>query len=116
MTYTAKALVAPQLLPTAATKLYTSPAAISGGKGTWIDSAAGSNVTAGAATVTAYIVPSGGATNDNTKVLPPLSVAAGAAAPLSAMAGRFMSPGDELWMQSSVASAINVAIAGREIT
>ena len=116
MSYTAKVLIAQQYVDVALTKKYTSPTTANGGKGTWLDKSTFANVTAGAATVTVYLVPSGGATGNDTKTIPPVSLAAGATLTLSDLAGKFIGPGDEIWWVASAATTLNGAINGREIT
>lgn len=116
MSYTPKVLVAQQHVENANTLKYTSPAAGSGGKGTWIDKAVFANPSAGSATVTVYIVPSGGSAGNDTMAIPPLSIAAGASVSVAELAGRFIAAGSAVWWVASAATTINGAINGREVT
>jgi hypothetical protein len=116
MAYTPKVLVSQQYVENAATLKYTSPATVDGGKGTWIDKATFANPTAGSATVTVYIVPSGGAVSDATKAIPPVSIAAGATLSISDLAGKFIAASSAIHWVASSASTINGAINGREVT
>lgn len=115
MTATPKVLIAAQDVPNATTTLYTSPAAASGGKGTWIDKFTAHNHTAGAVALTIYLVPSGGAAADSNKLIAAAGLAAGATDTLPEVVGKFLNPGDFIAVLASAAASISVAANGREL-
>ncbi len=116
MAYTPKVFIAQQYVENAATKKYTAPAAVDGGKGAWIDKAAFSNSSGASATLAIYIVPAGGSVGGSTNAIPSFSIGIGEEVSLSGLAGRFIAPGTEIWWVSGTASAITGAINGREVT
>lgn len=116
MSYTPKVFIAQQYVENAATKKYTAPAVVDGGKGAWIDKAAFSNASGSSATLAVYIVPAGESVGGGTNAIPAFSIAVGDEVSLAGMAGRFISPGTEIWWVSNTASAITGAINGREVT
>lgn len=116
MSYTPKVFVPQQYVENTATKKYTAPATVDGGKGAWIDKAAFSNSSGASATLTVYIVPAGGAAGGSTNAIPSFSVGPGDEISLAGLAGRFIAPGTEIWWASNTASAITGAINGREVT
>lgn len=113
MSYSPKELVPQQYVESSATLKYTSPA---NGKGTWIDYAAFANNDAATQTVTVYIIPSGGSAGLDTKVIPALSLAAGAFNSAPGLASRFLAPGTAIQWSASVASKVNGTITGREVS
>lgn len=115
MSYTPKVLVAQQYVENTLTKKYTAPATASGGKGVWIDKATFANISGSTATVTVYLVPSGGATGNDTKTIPAASITAGASMTMADLSGKLIAPGDEIWWIASAGTAINGAINGREV-
>ena len=113
MTSTAKVLIASQAAPNANTLLYTSPA---GGKGTWIDKATALNYSASAAVLSVNIVPAAGAPASENLVLKTKSIAAAATDLLPELIGKFLNPGDMIYVLAGTATAIGIAINGRELT
>lgn len=113
MSFTPKVLVAQQYVENALTLKYTSPV---GGKGTWIDKATFTNISGATASLTVNLVPSGGSTGNDNKVISGQSLASQATVSLADLAGKFIGPGDTIYWLASAATAINGAINGREVT
>jgi hypothetical protein len=111
-----KVLVSQQYVENTATLKYTSPATVDGGKGTWIDKAAFANPTASTASVRVYIVPPGDVVSDETNPIPPLSIPAGGSLSINDLAGKFIAAGTQIHWAASLATTINGAINGREVT
>ena len=116
MTATPKVIIAAQDAPSSTTTLYTSPAAASGGKGTWVDKFTAHNHTAAAVSLTIYIVPSGGSAADSNKLIAAMGLAAGFTDTLPEVVGKFLNPGDFIAVVASAATSISVAANGRELT
>ena len=113
MSFTTKVIVQQGYVDSSLTLKYTSP---STGKGTWIDKATFTNVSGATANFTLNIVPSGGSSGADNKVISAYSLASGATASLSDLSGRYMAPGDSIYWSASAATSINGAISGREQT
>lgn len=113
MTTTPKVLIAAQDVPNSATVLYTSPAS---GKGTWIDKATTTNYSGSTATLSINLVPSGGSAGNSNLLIKARSLAASATDQLPELAGKFLNPGDFISVQAGTATAVNIAVNGRELT
>ncbi len=116
MTSTAKILISAQDLPNGAAASpsnYTSPV---GGKGTWIDSAHSVNHSGSTANVTVNVVPSGGSVAASNLAVSAQAIAAGAQYSYPELVGRFLAAGDTIEPFASAGTAINIVIAGRELT
>jgi hypothetical protein len=116
MTTTAKVLVAQQNVPNAQTTAYTSPAAASGGKGTWIDKFTATNYSAGVQTISVNLVTSGDTAGNQNLVVKARSLAAGETYFFPELVGKFLGPDDFISWIASAATSINGACNGREIT
>lgn len=113
MTSTPKVLIAAQDVPNTQTSLYPSPP---GGKGTWIDKATATNYSANPATLSINLVPSAGTAGNTNLLIKTRSIAAGATDQLPELVGKFMNPGDFISALAGTATAINIAVNGRELT
>ena len=111
MTVVAKALIETLSLAAAATNQYTAPASTR----TIIDKMTATNTTAGALTLTAYLVPSGGATGASTTVISAQSIAPGTTYLCPEVVGHILNPGDAIFTQASGAGLTGRA-SGREVS
>lgn len=74
------------------------------------------NTTATPATLTAWLVPSGGAADDTNKVIDEVSIGAHDTYLCPELAGRRLDSGDALWAQASDANALSLRVDGRIVT
>jgi hypothetical protein len=111
MTVTAKALVEAIQAPAADTTLYTAPLATR----TIIDKLTGTNVSAGAVTLTVNLVPAAGAAGAANAISQAKSIAAGDSYTFPEIVGHVLNPGDILSVKASAGASINVRASGREI-
>lgn len=113
MTITAKQMVAPQQLTNADALYYTVPANTTG----VIKRATFTNTSAGAVTITANIVPTGGLSSASNRVIDPQSttLAAGQTYVAPELAGKTMPAGTMVRLLASSSTAVTVAIDGVEI-
>lgn len=111
MTTTPAVLAPQQFVPDVATQAHTAA-----GVGSWIDHALFANVGGAPASITVYLVPAGGAVGDDTKAVPPVSLAPGETTTLPDLVGRFLAAGESVWWTASLADSINGAITGRAVT
>lgn len=72
------------------------------------------NTTGTAATVTVYLVKSGGAADATSKLIDARSVAANASERLLELVNQVLEPGDSLRMQAGTANALTVRVSGEE--
>lgn len=108
MSVTAISIVQAVQLPAAAATQYTVPAL----QKTIVRHAVFANTTAGAITITAHMVPSGGTLSGATQVIPGVSVAANTAYTSPEFSGLVMNSGDTIQAFASSAGAISVNISG----
>lgn len=99
-------IVAPQQLPNAVTLLYTSSGA------TRIDKFTVCNTTAGAATISIFLVPQSGVPGDGNTVSNHHSVAAGETWNSPDPVGLILNNGEALYAASDTEMALTVAAAG----
>lgn len=111
MTVTSKVLVQSQRVEDAATSKYTSTNCKS-----IVDAASFTNTTAGAVTVSVWLVPSGGAIGDATLIVKAHSLAAAETWIPPALIGRRLDDGDSIAWQASAAASITGRIDGRQVT
>jgi hypothetical protein len=112
MTINIAQLVAPVQLSNSAAVYYTCPA----NTVTRIDRAIFSNPTAGALTVTAYLVPSGGSPTTANQVINAQSIGAGAVYVSPELSGQVLLVGGSLQALASVASDIVLSVSGLTVT
>jgi hypothetical protein len=101
-------IIESQAVPATATTLYTAAAATR----VQVTKLAVFNATAGAATYTLYLVPSGGAAGVTNEITPPTSVAAGATINDPNIPGMVLMPGDYIAIAASAAATLAVAASG----
>lgn len=102
-----KALVGTKYAENSLTTQYT----VSTGTYVLIDKITLSNDTAGSATISVYIVPSGGSATAATKTYATVTVPA--ATTVTIGSGEWMNAGDFIATNASAASTINIRISGR---
>jgi len=113
MTATAKPLIDALLVLAATTTQYTSPG---GGKGTILDKVSGTNTTGAAATITVYLVKSGGAAGAANTITSAQSISAGQAYTFPELVGHLLGPGDFIATASGTNNAITLRASGRELS
>lgn len=111
MSVTAKSLFAPNQAPAGNTTQYTAS-----GVRTIIDKFTGTNTTAGAATLTVFLVPAAGAAGVTNTIVSARSLAAGECYTFPEVVGHVLNNGDFLVTSSGTAAAITVRGSGREVT
>lgn len=112
MTVTATVLLEATQAANIATTYYTCPTASK----TLIDKFTGTNTTAAAATLTVYLVPSGGAAGTAYTVVSAKSLAAGECYTFPEIAGHYLNAGGYLAAVCSVNNAIVIRSSGRVVT
>lgn len=103
--------VAPQQIANSATTYYTSTSIKSR-----IDALSVANPTAGAVTVTIYIVPSGGAVGDSTTLVKTRSIAAGETWTGLGVVGQIMPADSTLRAVASAATSLTLMASGVQIS
>jgi hypothetical protein len=103
-----------QFASTSVSILYSAPTSPKATR-TIIDKFTATNISALAATLQVYLVPSGGTEGSDNQILKDASIAAGATLDASALQNHILKPGDKISVKASAASAINVRASGREI-
>jgi hypothetical protein len=111
MGITPKALVTPQQIANATTTYYTST-----GLRTRIDKLTVTNPTAGAATVTIYLVPSGGSAGDSTTISKTKSVASLETWNCPDVVGHILEAGGTLQAVASAATTLTLAVSGAQLS
>lgn len=111
MSVTAKTLVASAQAPAATTTQYTAPAATR----TIIDKFTATNTTGAAATLTIYLVTSGGAAGAANTILSAKSIAAGDCYTCPEVVGHVLNPGDFIATGSGTNNALTIRSSGREV-
>ncbi len=111
MTVTAKPLLAAKYAENAQTTQYT----VASGFRTILDKLTATNVTAGAATISVHIVPSGGTAGASNTITLTKALAAGDVYTFPEIVGHVMSGGEFVSTLANTASAIVIRISGREI-
>lgn len=96
----------------AAATYYTAAAAVKAR----IDAFTVTNYSGSAATITIWLVPSGGSAADTNIIVKTRSIAAGASGRILEAIGQTLEGGGTLQMQASANSAITVAVSGVEQT
>lgn len=112
MTVLARTLIQPVQLPAAQATQYTAPA----NTRTIIDKMTVTNPTAGALTVTVYIVQAAGAAGAGNVLISAQSVAAGAAYLCPEAVGHILNPGDFIAAFASAAASLVMRASGREVS
>ena len=112
MSLKAAALVQGVQLPSSVAAQYTCPANMS----VIIRHAVFTNTTAGAITVTAYVVPSGGSVGDPTTVLDAFSIAGKTAYTSPELSGVVLATGDTLQCFASGATSVSLNVSGIQQT
>lgn len=111
MAVIAKTLIEPTQAPAGNTTQYTA-----NGVRTIIDKFTGTNTTAGAATLTVFLVVAAGAASAANTIVSARSLAAGECYTFPELVGHVLNPGDFLVTASGTAAAITVRASGREVT
>lgn len=111
MSVTAKSLFAPNQAPASNTTQYTA-----NGVRTIIDKFTGTNTTAGAATLTVFLVPAAGTAGVTNTIVSARSLAAGECYTFPEIVGHVLNNGDFIVTASGTAAAITVRGSGREVT
>lgn len=104
-------LIAPQQVANATSTLYTST-----NIKTRIDALTVCNTTAGAITLTIYLVPSAGAAGDSTTVIKTLSIPANTTWAGAGVVGQIMAVGDLLRAVASAATSLTIVASGTQIS
>lgn len=112
MSLKAAALVQGVQLPSSVGIMYTCPANMA----VIIRHATFTNTTGGAITVTAYVVPSGGAVGDPTTIMKAISIAGGATYTSAELSGIVLNVGDTLQAFASAATSISLNVSGIQQT
>lgn len=112
MTVIAKALYEAAQIPASNTTVYTAPASTR----TSIDKATVTNTTGMAATITAFVAPSGGVADATNTVISAQSVAAGTAYLCPELVGQVLNPGDFVVVTAGTAAALTFRLSGREVS
>lgn len=111
MSVTAKSLFAPNQAPNANTTQY-----IATGVRCILDKFTGTNTTAGAVSLTVFLVPSAGAAGVTNTIVSARSLAAGECYTFPEIVGHVLNAGDFLVTLASAAASITVRGSGREVT
>lgn len=111
MSVTAKSLFAPNQAANATTTQY-----IATGLRCIIDKFTGTNTTAGAVTLTVYLVPAAGAAGVTNTIVSARSLAAGECYTFPEIVGHVLNSGDFLATLASAAASITIRGSGREVT
>lgn len=111
MSVTAKSLFTPLQAAAANTTQYTA-----NGVRTIIDKFTGTNTTGSAATLTVFLVQSGGAAGAANTIVAARSLAAAECYTFPEIVGHVLNSGDFLVTASGTASAITIRASGREVT
>lgn len=111
MTITAKTFVEASQLTTGATTKYTATSVVG-----IIDKATCTNVSVAAATLTVYLVASGGTAGPANATVYQKTIAAGYADTLPELVGHILNAGDFLSALASAATALNLRVSGREVS
>lgn len=111
MSVTAKSLFAPLQAPNANTTLYTANAVR-----TIIDKFTGTNTTAGAVTLTVFLVAAAGAAGVTNEIVAVRSLAANECYTFPEIVGHVLNAGDFIVVSASAAASITVRASGREVT
>lgn len=112
MTVVSKALLETTQITNADVTYYTAPA----NTRVLIDKVTATNVTAGAVTLTANIVASGGAVGAANINISAQSLAGNTTYLCPEVAGHTLNPGDFLSFKASAGASINVRVSGREVS
>lgn len=112
MSVTARSLFAPNQAPNANTTQYTAAVGVR----TILDKFTGTNTTAGAVTLTVFLVPSAGAAGVTNTIVSARSLAAGECYTFPEIVGHVLNAGDFLVTLASAAASITVRGSGREVT
>lgn len=104
-------MMAPQQIANSATTYYTSTSLK-----TRIDALSVSNPTSAGATVTVYIVPSGGAVGDSTTIVKTRSIAPNETWPGTGLVGQVMPSDSTLRMVASAATTLTGMASGAQIS
>lgn len=107
---TTKNIIPPAVLGTSIASLYTSSSR------TRLDKVTVSNPTAGAQTVSIYLVPSGSSPDATTEIVPALSIAAGASVEITTIEGQCLEKGATFQASADAASALVLMVTGVQIT
>lgn len=111
MSVTAKTLVESAQAPNANTTQYTAPAVTR----TIIDKFTATNTTGAGATLTVFLVPSGGAAGAANTIISARNLIAGEAYTCPELVGHVLNPGDFIVTASSVNNALTIRASGREV-
>lgn len=106
------ALLKSEYAPNATTTVYTSPASVY----TRIDKVTVTNATAGAQTITIYVVPNGGTAGGSNTTTSAQSVLPGQTWNSPNEPGLYLNPGDFIAVIASAASALSIVIGGTQIS
>lgn len=112
MTVVAKPLVDPLQISAATTTQYTTPT----GTRTIIDKCTATNTTAGAQTITVYLVKAAGVAGAANTVLSAKSVAPGETYTCPEVVGHVLNTGDFIATAASAGAALTLRVSGREVT
>lgn len=111
MATTPKRLVSGSQLTTSAATYYTAPASTK----TRISAFTATNTTAGAVTVTVYLVPSGGSADNTNKVADVVSLAANETKAITGAIGHVLEAAGTIQALASANTSINIVVSGYEI-
>ena len=112
MSVTAKPLINSKQAANAATTEYTTPTSTR----TIIDKFTATNTTAGAITLTVYLVPSLGTAGATNTIISALSIAAGVTTDITQLQNQILAAGDFISVLASAATSITIRASGREVT
>lgn len=112
MSVTAKPLINSKFASNSNTTEYTTPSLTR----TIIDKFTATNITAGAVTLSIYIVPSAGSAGTSNQIIKDVSIAAGATTDFSSLQNQILATGDFISVAASAVSSITIRASGREVT
>ena len=106
-----KPLVAPKEMEAASTSQYTAP---NPGKAA-IDKFTATNTSGSVATISVWIVPNGGSTDDSNLIIDSLQVAQGTVEEFSPLIGHILQSGTQI-VTAGTGGALTIFVSGREIS
>lgn len=112
MSVVARVLISSQYVLNDDSTEYTAPASTR----TIIDKVTVTNVTGGAVTVSIYLIPSGGAVDDEYKIIDTKSIAANTTEDLTDLKNHVLDTGDFISTIASAADSIVIRASGREVS
>ena len=111
MSVSASVLVESKLVEDVTTTQYTVT-----GTAAIIDKFTGTNVSAASASITVYLIASGGAASSSNRIMVSTAVAAGATYTFPEITGHILATGDKIATIASAANALVLRVSGRVVS